>query len=180
MISNLINHLYYKGKVERDIDEIINRIRVMPFIPSIIQGEKDYTKLIDVQKNNKKNYYEILGKGSIGNKEFAISVILTDANKDDVLYISVFSSEIKNSHKPRWFRLLRKSALLTKALVIPCIEAVELPVIFQPAFGTATCNSSNYSNYRQESEKSQVLLRGKTEKIEKNLHTECWKTYKMD
>lgn len=49
-------------------------------------------------------------------------------------------------------------------MVIPCIEAVELPVIFQPAFGAATCDLSNYSNYRQESEKSQALLKGKTEK----------------
>ena len=55
MTSNLIKHLYYKGKAERENDEIINRIRVMPFIPSIIQGEKDCTKLIDVQKNDKKN-----------------------------------------------------------------------------------------------------------------------------
>lgn len=119
----------------------------MPFIPSIIQGEKDYTKLIDVQKRSDKNYYEILGKGSIGNKEFAISVILTDTNKDDVLYISIFSNEIKDNRKPRWFRPLRKSALLANAVVIPCVEAVELPVLFQPAFGTATCDSSNYSHY---------------------------------
>lgn len=62
----------------------------MPFILDIVQGEKDYTKLIDVQKNNKKNYYEILGKGSIGDKEFAISVILTDANKDDVRIFQYF------------------------------------------------------------------------------------------
>lgn len=119
----------------------------MPFILDIVQGEKDYTKFIDVQKNNKKNYYEILGKGRIGDKEFAISVILSESKKDDVLYISVFSSEIKNSHKPRWFRPLRKSALLANAVVIPCVEAVELPVLFQPAFGTATCSSSNYSHY---------------------------------
>lgn len=164
MTSNLIKHLYYKGKAERENDEIINRIRVMPFIPSIIQGEKDCTKLIDVQKNDKKNYYEILGKGSIGNKELAISVILTDANKDDVLYISIFSNEIKDNRKPRSSRPLRKSALLTKAVVIPCIEAVELPVMFQPAFGTATCDSSNCSNYSQESGESQVLLKGKSEK----------------
>lgn len=67
----------------------------MPFIPSIIQG--DYTKLIDVQKRSDKNYYEILGKGSIGNKEFAISVILTDAKKDDVRYaaISVYQRFLK-------------------------------------------------------------------------------------
>lgn len=155
MISNLINHLYYKGKAERDIDEIINRIRVMPFIPSIIQGEKDYTKLIDVQKRSDKNYYEILGKGSIGNKELAISVILTDTNKDDVLYISIFSNEIKENRKPRSPRPLRKSASRAKAVVTPCIEAVELPVLFQPAFGTATCDSSNYGNYSQESGKSQ-------------------------
>ena len=155
MISNLINHLYYKGKVERDIEEIINRIRVMPFIPSIIQGEKDYTKLIDVQKRSDKNYYEILGKGSIGNKEFAISVILTDTNKDDVLYISIFSNEIKENRKPRSPRPLRKSASRAKAVVTPCIEAVELPVLFQPAFGTATCDSSNYGNYSQESGESQ-------------------------
>ena len=158
-------HLYTKNKSEnRSKAEIINRIRVMPFILDIVQGEKDYTKLIDVQKKNNEPYYEIIGKGSIGNKEFAISVILTDAKKDDVLYISVFSSEIKNSHKPRWFRPLRKSALLANAVVIPCIEAVELPVIFQPAFGATTCDLSNYSNYRQESEKSQALLKGKTEK----------------
>ena len=125
----------------------------MSFIPSIIQGEKDYTKLIDVQKRSDKNYYEILGKGSIGNKEFAISVILTDAKKDDVLYISVFSSEIKNSHKPRWFRPLRKSALLANAVVIPCVEAVELPVLFQPALGTATCDTSNYSHYSCKNQK---------------------------
>ena len=155
MISNLINHLYYKGKVERDIEEIINRIRVMPFIPSIIQGEKDYTKLIDVQKRSDKNYYEILGKGSIGNKEFAISVILTDTKKDDILYISIFSNEIKDNRKPRSPRPLRKSASRAKAVVTPCIEAVELPVLFQPAFGTATCDSSNYG---------QVLLKGKAEK----------------
>lgn len=136
----------------------------MPFIPDIVQGEKDYTNLIDVKKKKNKNYYELLGKGSIGNKEFAISVILTDAKKDDVLYISVFSSEIKNSHKPRWFRPLRKSASRAKAVVIPCIEAVELPVLFQPAFGTATCDSSNYGNYSQESGESQVLLKGKAEK----------------
>ena len=73
----------------------------MPFILDIVQGEKDYTKFIDVQKNNKKNYYEILGKGSIEDKEFAISVILTDTNKDDVLYISIFSNEIKENRKPR-------------------------------------------------------------------------------
>lgn len=164
MISNLINHLYYKGKVERDIDEIINRIRVMPFIPSIIQGEKDYTKLIDVQKRSDKNYYEILGKGSIGNKEFAISVILTDTKKDDILYISIFSNEIKDNRKPRSPRPLRKSASRAKAVVTPCIEAVELPVLFQPAFGTATCDSSNYGNYSQESGESQVLLKGKAEK----------------
>ena len=106
-----------------------------------------------VQKRSDKNYYEILGKGSIGNKEFAISVILTDTNKDDVLYISVFSSEIKNSHKPRWFRPLRKSTLLAKAVVIPCVEAVELPVLFQPAFGTATCDTSNYSHYSCKNQK---------------------------
>ena len=152
----------------------------MPLIPNIIQGNKDHTRLIDVRKKSDKNYYEILGSGRIGDKEFAISVILSESKKDDVLYISIFSKEIKENRKPRSSSPLRKSALLTKALVIPCIEAVELPVIFQPAFGTATCNPSNYSNYRQESEKSQVLLRGKTEKIEKNLHTECWKTYKMD
>ena len=112
---------------------IINRIRVMPFIPSIIQGEKDYTKLIDVQKRSDKNYYEILGKGSMGNKELAISVILTDTKKDDVLYISIFSNEIKENRKPRSPRPLRKSASRAKAVVTPCIEAVELPVLFQPA-----------------------------------------------
>ena len=147
-------HLYTKNKSEnRSKAEIINRIRVMPFILDIVQGEKDYTKLIDVQKNNKKNYYEILGKGRVGDKEFAISVILTDAKKDDVLYISVFSSEIKNSHKPRWFRPLRKSALLANAVVIPCVEAVELPVLFQPALGTATCDTSNYSHYSCKNQK---------------------------
>lgn len=119
----------------------------MPLIPNIIQGEKDYTKLIDVKKKKNKNYYELLGKGHIGDKEFAISVILTDAKKDDVLYISVFSSEIKENRKPRSPRPLRKSASRAKAVVTPCIEAVELPVLFQPAFGTATCDSSNYSNY---------------------------------
>ena len=67
----------------------------MPLIPNIIQGNKDHTRLIDVRKKSDKNYYEILGKGSIGNKEFAISLVLADAKKDDVLYISVFSSEIK-------------------------------------------------------------------------------------
>ncbi len=72
-----VYHLYTKNKSEKRLDEeIINRIRVMPFILDIVQGEKDYTKLIDVQKNNKKNYYEILGKGRVGDKEFAISVIL--------------------------------------------------------------------------------------------------------
>ena len=155
MTSNLIKHLYYKGKAERENDEIINRIRVMPFIPSIIQGEKDYTKLIDVQKKRNESYYEIIGKGSIGNKELAISVILSDTKKDDILYISIFSNEIKDNRKPRSSRPLRKSALLTKAVVIPCIEAVELPVLFQPAFGTATCDSSNYGNYSQESGESQ-------------------------
>ena len=125
----------------------------MPFILDIVQGEKDYTKFIDVQKNNKKNYYEILGKGSIGNKELAISVILTDANKDDVLYISIFSNEIKDNRKPRWFRPLRKSALLANAVVIPCVEAVELPVLFQPALGTATCDTSNYSHYSCKNQK---------------------------
>ena len=158
-------HLYTKNKSEnRSKAEIINRIRVMPFILDIVQGEKDYTKLIDVKKKKNKNYYELLGKGHIGDKEFAISVILTDAKKDDVLYISIFSKEIKENRKPRSSRPLRKSALRAKAVVIPCIEAVELPVIFQPAFGAATCDSSNYSNYRQESEKSQVLLKGKAEK----------------
>ena len=130
----------------------------MPFIPSIIQGEKDYTKLIDVQKRSDKNYYEILGKGSIGNKEFAISVILTDTKKDDVLYISIFSNEIKENRKPHSPRPLRKSASRAKAVVTPCIEAVELPVLFQPAFGTATCDSSNYGNYSQESGESQVSI----------------------
>ena len=125
----------------------------MPFIPSIIQGEKDYTKLIDVQKRSDKNYYEILGKGSIGNKEFAISVILSESKKDDVLYISIFSKEIKENRKPRSPRPLRKSALLTKAVVIPCIEAVELPVLFQPALGTATCDTSNYSHYSCKNQK---------------------------
>lgn len=159
MSSKLINHLYTKNRSEKRLDEeIINRIRVMPFIPNIIQGEKDSTKLIDVKKKSDKNYYEILSKGSIGDKEFAISVILTDAKKDDVLYISVFSSEIKNSHKPRWFRPLRKSALLAKAVVIPCVEAVELPVLFQPAWPTSTCDSCNYSNYIPESGESQELI----------------------
>ena len=76
----------------------------------------------------------------------------------------IFSNEIKDNRKPRSSRPLRKSALLTKAVVIPCIEAVELPVLFQPAFGTATCDSSNYGNYSQESGESQVLLKGKAEK----------------
>ena len=125
----------------------------MPFILDIVQGEKDYTKLIDVQKNNKKNYYEILGKGSIGDKEFAISVILTDAKKDDVLYISIFSKEIKENYKPHSSRPLRKSALLANAVVIPCVEAVELPVLFQPALGTATCDTSNYSHYSCKNQK---------------------------
>lgn len=80
----------------------------MPFILDIVQGEKDYTKLIDVQKRSDKNYYEILGKGSIGNKEFAISVILTDAKKDDVLYISVFSKEIKENRKPPFLQTVAK------------------------------------------------------------------------
>lgn len=49
-----VYHLYTKNKSEnRSKAEIINRIRVMPFIPSIIQGEKDYTKLIDVKKKEK-------------------------------------------------------------------------------------------------------------------------------
>ena len=125
----------------------------MPFIPSIIQGEKDYTKLIDVQKKSNEYYYEIIGKGSIGDKEFAISVILTDEKKDDVLYISIFSKEIKENYKPHSSRPLRKSALLAKAVVIPCVEAVELPVLFQPAFGTATCSSSNYSHYSCKNQK---------------------------
>lgn len=125
----------------------------MSFIPSIIQGEKDYTKFIDVQKNNKKNYYEILGSGRIGDKEFAISVILSESKKDDVLYISIFSNEIKENRKPRSSRLLRKSALLANAVVIPCVEAVELPVLFQPALGTATCDTSNYSHYSCKNQK---------------------------
>ena len=62
----------------------------MPFILDIVQGEKDYTKLIDVQKKSNEYYYEIIGKGSIGDKEFAISVILTDANKDDVRIFQYF------------------------------------------------------------------------------------------
>lgn len=165
MVSSLINHLYTKNRSEKRLDEeIINRIRVMPLIPNIIQGNKDHTRLIDVRKKSDKNYYEILGKGSIGNKEFAVSLVLADAKKDDVLYISVFSSEIKDSHKPRWFRPLRKSALLAKAVVIPCIEAVELPALFQPAWPTSTCDSCNYSNYIPESGESQVLLKGKAEK----------------
>lgn len=62
----------------------------MPFILDIVQGEKDYTNLIDVKKKKNKNYYELLGSGRIGDKEFAISVILTDANKDDVRIFQYF------------------------------------------------------------------------------------------
>ena len=92
-------------------------------------------------KKSNEYYYEIIGKGSIGDKEFAISVILSESKKDDVLYISIFSKEIKENRKPRSSRPLRKSALLANAVVIPCVEAVELPVLFQPAFGTATCDT---------------------------------------
>ena len=62
----------------------------MPFILDIVQGEKDYTNLIDVKKKKNKNYYELLWSGRIGDKEFAISVILTDANKDDVRIFQYF------------------------------------------------------------------------------------------
>lgn len=125
----------------------------MPFILDIVQGEKDYTNLIDVKKKKNKNYYELLGKGRIGDKEFAISVILTDEKKDDVLYISIFSKEIKENYKPHSSRPLRKSALLANAVVIPCVEAVELPVLFQPALGTATCDTNNYSHYSCKNQK---------------------------
>lgn len=77
---------------------------------------------------------------------------------------SSFSNEIKDNRKPHSPRPLRKSASRAKAEVTPCIEAVELPVLFQPAFGTATCDSNNYGNYSQESGESQVLLKGKAEK----------------
>ena len=125
----------------------------MPLIPNIIQGNKDHTRLIDVRKKSDKNYYEILGSGRIGDKEFAISVILSESKKDDVLYISIFSKEIKENRKPRSSSPLRKSALRAKAVVTPCVEAVELPVLFQPALGTATCDTSNYSHYSCKNQK---------------------------
>ena len=71
----------------------------MPLIPNIIQGNKDHTRLIAVRKKSDKNYYEILGDGCIGNKELAVSLVLADANEYDVLYISVFSSELKYSNQ---------------------------------------------------------------------------------
>lgn len=81
-----VYHLYTKNKSEKRLDEeIINRIRVMPFIPAIIENrDKEKTAVVSIRENkfNPQNKdYELISKVNVHGEERFVSVILTDSDR---------------------------------------------------------------------------------------------------
>ena len=82
--SDTINHLNHTGKGKRDINEIVKRVKLLPYIEDIIKGGKYY---------NKKQGYSLIGRSMINNKETGLKVILVEKG-NKLLYLSIFDFDI--------------------------------------------------------------------------------------
>lgn len=133
-----VYHLYTKNKSEKRLDEeIINRIRVMPFISAIIENrDKEKTAVVSIRENkfNPQNKdYELISKVNVHGEERFVSVILTDSDryfrdKQKMLYLSVFTESLNKSAEPFVDRRLSKSAIMPlRRISLPVIETEKIP-----------------------------------------------------
>jgi hypothetical protein len=83
-------HIAEKHKQQRPVNDVIERVRLLPFVLPIIQkhGHVSYT-----EKNSYGGYdYELVGKAEIGGKKYAITVIMSDSRKtpENLVCVSLF------------------------------------------------------------------------------------------
>ena len=94
-VAGIIQGHFFKVHGDaRDADVILSRAKLLPFVLPIIEK---YGHISHVQKNNLGGYdYELVGRSEINGKRYAITVILSDTDKDkNLLYISVFGLQNK-------------------------------------------------------------------------------------
>ena len=181
-----VYHLYTKNKSEKRLDEeIINRIRVMPFISAIIENrDKEKTAVVSIRENkfNPQNKdYELISKVNVHGEERFVSVILTDSDryfrdKQKMLYLSVFTESLNKSAEPFVDRRLSKSAIMPLwRISLPVIETDKIPRASaslinierpepKPFQTYSALQENNHKYHIPESGESQALLKGKTEK----------------
>ena len=86
---------------KRDIEEIVKRVSLIPYIKDIIENGE---KATITEENGGLYSYSLIGQGVVNNEKLMIEVILReDKNNKDLLYFSVFDKGIiknRNSQSP--------------------------------------------------------------------------------
>ena len=83
-------HIAKKHKQKRPATDIIERVRLLPFVLPIIQK---YGHVSHMEKNAYGGYdYELVGKAEINGKKHAITVIMSDSRKTPKNLVCVYHS----------------------------------------------------------------------------------------
>ncbi len=97
--SDSINHLSYTSDKKRDMQNIIRRVELFPYIEDIIKNGKFSEKRIG-KRDQKLFDYSLVGRGIVNNKEIGIKVILAEKEKGSkLLHLSIFDFDIEEMKK---------------------------------------------------------------------------------
>lgn len=89
VVLNSLSQIHFYN---HDINECIQRTKLLPYVPEIVEK---YGVYFDHRVKNHKLEQEIIGKAKIDGKEVVISVCFI--SKGDLLFLSVFDTELKKS-----------------------------------------------------------------------------------
>jgi hypothetical protein len=88
------NHLIRKGRKLRDHKEIMERLKLLPYVIPILKGTKNtYQYKIDTEGKSIAHFWEIREQISSKRKKITVCVILRKLNEGRLHFFSVFNKQ---------------------------------------------------------------------------------------